>query len=83
MTDSPMKPVEEYGVNPMWDNRNSIRRLYVDEPVNGLPSLTNINPDAFTDQICEQLRLLHKGWPGRIEDVKKYMENELVPPHQT
>ena len=72
MTDSPMKPVEEYGVNPMFDLRRSIRRLsYVGEYG------CIINPDALTDYICEQLRLLNMGWPGRIEDVKKYMENEL------
>ena len=85
MTDSPMKPVEEYGINPMFDLRRSIRRLWFEQILKFDPDIevTNINPDALTDYICEQLRLLHKGWPGRIEDVKKYMENELDPPHQT
>ena len=78
MTDSPMKPVEEYGVNPMFDLRNALRRLYVPHgPDTQEAYFGNINPDALTDYICEQLWLLHKGWPGRIEDVKKYMENEL------
>ena len=78
MNESPMKPAEEYGINPMWDLMRAVRRLWVPErDVDKPPNAANINPDALTDCICEQLRLLHKGWPGRIEDVKKYMENEL------
>ena len=55
----------------MWDDYRALRRLW------WTPDETNINPDALVDNICERLRLLNMGWPGRIEDVKKYMENEL------